>query len=69
MDQFTAASYIEMDDVTYNRLMDEIVSDNQGDVASIIAEITRLGLHRSGVGRCPSLDDPKKKDPNTGRTS
>jgi hypothetical protein len=35
MDQFTAASYIEMDDVTYNRLMDEIVSDNQGDVVHL----------------------------------
>lgn len=49
--------FISLSDDDYNRLMDDIVEVTGGDVQAVIDEITRLGLHRPGVGSCPSLEE------------
>ena len=53
---------VHLSDADFNRLMDDIVDGTGGHPQRVIDEIIRLGLHRQGVGRCPSLpDEPKKK--------
>ncbi len=52
---------VEIEDKTYNRLMDDIVTSTGGDVREVIAEIERCGLHRPGIGKSLIEDDEPKK--------
>ena len=42
---------IEITDEVYNKLMDDIISSCGGNVQDVVDEITRLGLHRPGIGK------------------
>jgi hypothetical protein len=55
------APVVEIDDYTYNRMMDDIVLGTGGNVRDVIAEIERLGLHRPGIGKSLIEDEPRRR--------